>query len=162
MEEMVDEDDMQFEEEEFDFNENTSNGDDDEMDFSDHSSDEDAFDWGCCIYRGGYTGHPPNGTGSSNRGGMGDPMGDMQGVLREHAYHEHMQTLVDHEDDDYEKELGDIDGNEDGDDDGDDIDYHDMHDSMSIDDASHASQKPFISRIGDVYVLNFSILIYVV
>ncbi|KAL8227869.1 hypothetical protein R6Q57_015453 [Mikania cordata] len=80
---------------------------------------------------------------------------NMQGVIREHAYHQHMQTLVDHEDDDYEQVLGDIDGNEDGDgdgdgdDDGDDIDYHDMHDSMSIDDASHASQRPFISRIGN-------------
>ncbi|KAL8240902.1 hypothetical protein R6Q59_014257 [Mikania micrantha] len=66
-----------------------------------------------------------------------------------------LYTLVDHEDDDYEQALGDIDGSGDGDgdgdgdDDGDDIDYHDMHDSMSIDDASHASQRPFISRIGD-------------
>ncbi|KAL8195524.1 hypothetical protein R6Q57_025927 [Mikania cordata] len=99
------------------------------------------------IYRGGYTGHPPSGAGSTSRGGMGDPMGDMQGVLREHAYHQDMQALVDIEDDDYEPELGDIDGSEDGNDD--DIDYHDMHDSISIDDASHASQRPFISRIGE-------------
>ncbi|KAL8227251.1 hypothetical protein R6Q57_017083 [Mikania cordata] len=95
----------------------------------------------------GYTGHPPSGAGSTSRGGMGNPMGDMQGVLREHAYHQDMQALVDHEDDDYEPELGDIDGSEDGNDD--DIDYHDMHDSISIDDASHASQRPFISRIGE-------------
>ncbi|KAL8227272.1 hypothetical protein R6Q57_017104 [Mikania cordata] len=60
-----------------------------------------------------------------------------------------MQTLVDHEDDDHDQELGDNDGNQDGNDDGDDLDYLDMHDSISGDDASHASQRPFISRIGD-------------
>ncbi|KAL8260069.1 hypothetical protein R6Q59_028022 [Mikania micrantha] len=101
------------------------------------------------IIRGGYTRHYPNGAGSSSRGGVGDPMGDMHGVLREHAYHQHMQALVNHEDEDDDQELGGKDGNEDHDDDDDDINYHDMHDSISGDNTSHASQRPFISRIGD-------------
>ncbi|KAD3068862.1 hypothetical protein E3N88_36742 [Mikania micrantha] len=59
-----------------------------------------------------------------------------------------VMTLVNHEDD--EQELGDKDGNEDhDDDDDDDIDNHDMHDWIFGDNTSHASHRPFISRIGD-------------
>ncbi|KAK1439189.1 hypothetical protein QVD17_05005 [Tagetes erecta] len=102
------------------------------------------------IIRGGHNGYT-TGPGSSSRGGAGDPMGDLDGVLRQARLGEmdgvpdqprfvrRLSMTDDRDDDGY-------DDAEDDDEDDDDVDHPSQIDSTCGDATRSSSQKKWISR----------------